>query len=71
MYLAAYKMLTDAGYKAVGHDRYSRVEWHMRRTASTVGHGEEYLQLAQDALWVIYNSLATATLKTSMNTWKP
>jgi oxygen-independent coproporphyrinogen-3 oxidase len=30
MFLAAYKMLTDAGYKAVGHDRYSRVEWHMR-----------------------------------------
>jgi oxygen-independent coproporphyrinogen III oxidase len=30
MYLVAYKMLTEAGYKAVGHDRYSRVEWHMR-----------------------------------------
>jgi coproporphyrinogen III oxidase-like Fe-S oxidoreductase len=30
MYLTAYKMLTDAGYKAVGHDRYSRVEWHTR-----------------------------------------
>lgn len=30
MYLMAYKMLTDASYKAVGHDRYSRVEWHMR-----------------------------------------
>jgi oxygen-independent coproporphyrinogen-3 oxidase len=30
MYLTAYNMLTEAGYKAVGHDRYSRVEWHMR-----------------------------------------
>ena len=30
MYLTAYKMLTGAGYTAVGHDRYSRVEWHMR-----------------------------------------
>jgi oxygen-independent coproporphyrinogen-3 oxidase len=30
MYLAAYKLLTEAGYKAVGHDRFSRVEWHMR-----------------------------------------
>jgi len=30
MYLAAYNLLTEAGYKAVGHDRYSRVEWHMR-----------------------------------------
>jgi oxygen-independent coproporphyrinogen-3 oxidase len=30
MYLTAYKLLTDAGYKAVGHDRFSRVEWHMR-----------------------------------------
>jgi oxygen-independent coproporphyrinogen-3 oxidase len=30
MYLTVYKMLTDAGYKAVGHDRFSRVEWHMR-----------------------------------------
>ncbi len=30
MYLTAYNMLTSAGYKAVGHDRYSRVEWHMR-----------------------------------------
>jgi len=30
MYLMAYNMLTKAGYTAVGHDRYSRVEWHMR-----------------------------------------
>lgn len=30
MFLTAHKMLTDAGYKAVGHDRYSRVEWHIR-----------------------------------------
>jgi coproporphyrinogen III oxidase-like Fe-S oxidoreductase len=30
MYLTAYKMLTDTGYKAVGHDRFSRVEWHTR-----------------------------------------
>ncbi|MCL2359426.1 MAG: coproporphyrinogen III oxidase family protein [Nitrososphaerota archaeon] len=30
MYLKAYTMLTKAGYKAVGHDRFSRVEWHMR-----------------------------------------
>jgi len=30
MYLTAHKMLTEAGYKAVGHDRFSRVEWHMR-----------------------------------------
>jgi len=30
MYLAAYNLLTDSGYKAVGHDRFSRVEWHMR-----------------------------------------
>ena len=30
MFLTAHKMLTGAGYKAVGHDRYSRVEWHMR-----------------------------------------
>jgi oxygen-independent coproporphyrinogen-3 oxidase len=30
MYLAAYKLLIEAGYKAVGHDRFSRVEWHMR-----------------------------------------
>jgi len=29
-YLTAYNMLTKAGYKAVGHDRFSRVEWHMR-----------------------------------------
>ncbi|MCW3995446.1 MAG: radical SAM protein [Candidatus Bathyarchaeota archaeon] len=30
LYLKAYDMLTKAGYKAVGHDRFSRVEWHMR-----------------------------------------
>lgn len=30
MYIAAYNLLTEAGYKAVGHDRYSRVEWHTR-----------------------------------------
>ncbi len=30
MYLTAYNMLIEAGYTAVGHDRYSRVEWHMR-----------------------------------------
>ncbi|MCW4005086.1 MAG: coproporphyrinogen III oxidase family protein [Candidatus Bathyarchaeota archaeon] len=29
-YLLAYNMLTEAGYTAVGHDRYSRNEWHMR-----------------------------------------
>jgi oxygen-independent coproporphyrinogen-3 oxidase len=29
-YLVAYKMLTEAGYRAVGHDRFSRVEWHFR-----------------------------------------
>ncbi len=29
-YMIAYKMLTEAGYKAVGHDRFSRVEWHYR-----------------------------------------
>jgi coproporphyrinogen III oxidase-like Fe-S oxidoreductase len=29
-YLTAYKLLTAAGYKAVGHDRFSRVEWHFR-----------------------------------------
>jgi oxygen-independent coproporphyrinogen-3 oxidase len=31
-YLTAYKLLTDAGYKAVGHDRFSRVEWHYRES---------------------------------------
>ena len=31
-YLTAYKMLTEAGYKAVGHDRFSRVEWHYRES---------------------------------------
>jgi len=29
-YLTVYKMLTEAGYRAVGHDRFSRVEWHFR-----------------------------------------
>jgi oxygen-independent coproporphyrinogen-3 oxidase len=29
-YLTAYKLLTEARYKAVGHDRFSRVEWHFR-----------------------------------------
>jgi len=32
LYLAAYQILTDAGYKAVGHDRFSRVEWHYRES---------------------------------------
>src|SRR3990170_3216510 len=32
LYLAAYRVLTDAGYKAVGHDRFSRVEWHYRES---------------------------------------
>ncbi len=30
LYLAAHKLLTEHGYKAVGHDRFSRVEWHFR-----------------------------------------
>ena len=30
MFMKAHEMLTKAGYTAVGHDRYSRVEWHMR-----------------------------------------
>ena len=29
-YLTADRMLTKAGYKAVGHDRFSRIEWHFR-----------------------------------------
>jgi len=32
MYLTAYKMLTNAGYRAVGHDRFSRVEWHFKES---------------------------------------
>ena len=32
MYLTAYKLLTEAGYKAVGHDRFSRDEWHFRES---------------------------------------
>jgi oxygen-independent coproporphyrinogen-3 oxidase len=32
LYLTAYKLLTDSGYKAVGHDRFSRVEWHYRES---------------------------------------
>jgi oxygen-independent coproporphyrinogen III oxidase len=30
MYVAAYKYLTGVGYTAVGHDRFSRNEWHVR-----------------------------------------
>jgi oxygen-independent coproporphyrinogen-3 oxidase len=30
MYLKAYEILTDAGYGALGHDRFSRVEWHYK-----------------------------------------
>ena len=30
MYIAAYDLLTKAGYKAVGHDRFSREPWHVR-----------------------------------------
>jgi coproporphyrinogen III oxidase-like Fe-S oxidoreductase len=30
MYLVAYDLFTKAGYKPVGHDRYSRVEWHVK-----------------------------------------
>ncbi len=32
MYLKAYKLLTEAGYKAIGHDRFSRVEWHYKES---------------------------------------
>ncbi len=32
LYLTAYRLLTDAGYRAVGHDRFSRVEWHYRES---------------------------------------
>jgi len=32
LYLTAHRVLTDAGYKAVGHDRFSRVEWHFRES---------------------------------------
>ncbi len=30
LFIKAHETLTKAGYTAVGHDRYSRVEWHMR-----------------------------------------
>ena len=32
MYLAAYKLLKEAGYKAVGHDRFSREPWHFKES---------------------------------------
>jgi coproporphyrinogen III oxidase-like Fe-S oxidoreductase len=32
MYLAAYDLFTKAGYKPVGHDRFSRVEWHFKES---------------------------------------
>jgi len=32
MYLTAYEMLTNAGYKAVGHDRFSREPWHFKES---------------------------------------
>ena len=32
MYLNAYKLLTDAGYRAVGHDRFSREPWHFKES---------------------------------------
>jgi oxygen-independent coproporphyrinogen-3 oxidase len=32
MYLAAYKLLTENGYRAVGHDRFSRDPWHFRES---------------------------------------
>jgi oxygen-independent coproporphyrinogen-3 oxidase len=30
MYVAAYDLFKQAGYKAIGHDRYSREEWHAK-----------------------------------------
>jgi oxygen-independent coproporphyrinogen-3 oxidase len=30
MYVAAYELFKEAGYKPIGHDRYSRVEWHAK-----------------------------------------
>ncbi len=30
MFMKAHEILIKSGYKAVGHDRYSRVDWHMR-----------------------------------------
>jgi oxygen-independent coproporphyrinogen-3 oxidase len=35
MYLTAYKLLTEAGYKAVGHDRFSREPWHFKESCLT------------------------------------
>ncbi len=32
MYLEAYKLLTKHGYRAVGHDRFSRDPWHFRES---------------------------------------
>lgn len=32
MYIAAYNLFTQAGYKPVGHDRFSRVEWHFKES---------------------------------------
>ena len=30
MYVKAYELFTEAGYKPIGHDRYSRDEWHAK-----------------------------------------
>lgn len=32
MYMAAYELFTQAGYRPVGHDRFSRVEWHFEES---------------------------------------
>lgn len=32
MYKKAYDLFTEAGYKPVGHDRFSRVEWHFNES---------------------------------------
>jgi coproporphyrinogen III oxidase-like Fe-S oxidoreductase len=52
LYLAAYKLLTDAGYKAVGHDRFSRVEWHMRENCLNGWPWGGILTTGAGCLWV-------------------
>ncbi len=32
MYMTAYDLFTQAGYKPVGHDRFSRVKWHIKES---------------------------------------
>jgi len=68
MYVNAYKLLTDAGYRAVGHDRFSREPWHFKESCLTGWPFAAQLTTGAGCFMGYLSGSLTGTLKTLTST---